>query len=40
MPYKEINTVVSKIVENPHTPWSKPSSLTLNQALDILTIEI
>jgi hypothetical protein len=40
MPYKGIKTVVFKIVRNPNTPWPKRSSLTFNQTLDILTIEI
>jgi hypothetical protein len=40
MPYRETKTIVLRIVGNPHGAWSKRSFLTLNPALDILTIEI
>jgi len=40
MPYKGIKTVVFKIAGNPHTPLSISISLTFNQALDILLVEI
>jgi hypothetical protein len=40
MPYRGIKTVVFKILRNPGSPWSKHSSLTFSQAIDIVTIEI